>query len=116
LRQVENRFSEELDIEQLLDKIRYSYDLLNNMVNRKHGEYLNYNKKRVVDESSATSEEYSFSSSDDEIDRNLNIRDQFKVSIIRGMSIPPDLRRQFIKEIRHKNSKQLWGKLGKKED
>ena len=75
----------------LLSKIRDSYDLLKNMNNKTQREFLKFGKDRVidpkVDSSSSSGSSSDLSSSSDEKDKHLNISDQLKISILRGMSL-----------------------------
>lgn len=59
LEQVDEKFSQEMEVTMLLKKVRDSYDLLKNAQKKQYRKYLKYNKKRVIElkESSTSSDD-----------------------------------------------------------
>jgi hypothetical protein len=50
---IEERISQELDVETLLKKVRDSHDMIKYLASKKQMELLGYNKKRVIQSSSS---------------------------------------------------------------
>jgi len=113
LETVEDRFLKELDVVQLLQKLRDSYDLLSKMQKKNQRSFLQYNRRRVIchGSSSKSNSSSDVSSSDEERDKGMNYNDQLKVAIIRGMHIEHTKKRSMIDKVRQKDSKKIWNKL-----
>ena len=93
--------------------MRDSYDLLKNMNNKGQRDLLKYQRKRTIilkdDAYSTSSSSSDLSSSDDDKDTHLNMSDQLKIAILRGMSLTPDQKKKFIDSVRLKNFRSNAG-------
>ena len=90
---------DELDITVLMKKVRDSYDIISNLVNREYRNLLTFNTKRVVYdrcESSFSAPESScdnFSNSDDgKKDKNIGFKEHIRLGVIRGLDIDEEER------------------------
>jgi len=80
LEKCEEKFTDELEVTNLLSKIRVTYDMLKNLLTNEQKLLLRYNKDRVIDldslsESSSSSSDSSQSSSDQDSSFGLNFND-----------------------------------------
>ena len=93
LAMAETRFSDELDIEKLLLKLRNSYDVTKNMVKKEYRSLLAFQRGRVIDpdiEDGGSSPD--ISSTEEDLDREssakvLTFNDHVKLSVVRGMQL-----------------------------
>ena len=76
MEKVEEKILEELDVKTMLTKIRDSYDLVTQLINKQYKDLLKFNKSRIIDVK--TSGEDSASSSDltdtDSADEETNFK------------------------------------------
>lgn len=90
----------------MLKKIRDSHDMMKYLVSKKQLELLSYNKRRVI--CSSSSAESSHHSSSDE---DLNFKQKIEKSIIRGMSLKTEQKKDLLSDLRLKKAKTMFAKV-----
>lgn len=96
-----DKFSNELDIEKLLMKLRDSYDLTKNMVKKDYRELLAYQRGRVIDpsESDEESNEEQVAGADQELQA---VNEFMKLAVVKGMVVDKTLKSKLREKIRKK--------------
>ena len=106
MKRAEEKFADELDIAKLLQKLRNSYDLTKNMVNKDFRSLMAFNKGRIIDPDSESCESSDVSSEGEEEQKNeeggqgdkgVNFNDFVKLSVIRGIKMQSE-EKQVIKD------------------
>jgi 1-acyl-sn-glycerol-3-phosphate acyltransferase len=121
LRKAEEKFSQELDIELLLMKLRDSYDLTKNMINKEYRNLLAYSKTRIIDpeSSSSTGSSSDVTSSSESEDKDENskkktgFKQEVKLAVVRGIKLKKDKKQEIKDQIKSKKAIQKWGMLSK---
>jgi hypothetical protein len=93
-------------------KLRDSYDLTKNMINKEYRSLLIYNKARIIDPELASgtgsSSDVSASSGEEEQPENgkkqKGFKQQVKLSVIRGMKLKKDEKQEIKDKIKHKKA------------
>ena len=112
LEMAEDKFSEELDVAQLLMKLRDSYDLTKNMVKKEYRGLLAYQRGRVLDPEKSDDDDESspdVSSVEEEEEnetagqkKKMTFADQMKLTVVRGIVLEQNEKEKLKKEIRKK--------------
>ena len=112
LEMAEDKFSEELDVAQLLMKLRDSYDLTKNMVKKEYRGLLAYQRGRVLDPDKSDDDDESspdVSSVEEEEEnetagqkKKMTFADQMKLTVVRGIVLEQKEKEELKNKIRHK--------------
>lgn len=105
----EEKFSDELDIQKLLVKLRDSYDLTRNMVKKDYRGLLAYQRGRVIDPEKGSDSSPDVSSDEippefkeDDKTKVITFNDHVKLSVVRGIQVESAVKSQLKDKIKTK--------------